>query len=72
MATRNRESTVHIGAMYEHRYKGTLFHMEVVQAENGVAYRVEGIGVYRSPTAAAKAIVGDQFINGRKFWKIDG
>lgn len=60
-----------IGTVFEHRYKGTMHRMEVVQAEWGVGYKVDDIGVFRSPTAAAKAVVGDQFINGRKFWKMD-
>jgi hypothetical protein len=42
--------------------------MVVVQTEDGIGYKV-GEDVYKSPTAAAKSIVGkDQFINGRKFW----
>lgn len=60
-----------IGSTFEHRYKGTLYTMTVVESDSGVGYEVDG-EVYRSPTAAAKAVVGvDQFVNGRKFWKLD-
>lgn len=60
-----------IGSIYTHVYRGRLYRMEVVADAEGVAYAVEGVGVYRSPTAAAKGVVGDQFINGRKFWHMD-
>ena len=45
--------------------------MEVVMTPSGIGYSVTDLGVFKSPTAAAKAVVGDQFINGRKFWKMD-
>lgn len=59
-----------IGSVYEHRYKGTSYVLTVVQDNDGVGYALLG-KTFKSPTAAAKHIVGNQFINGRKFWHID-
>ena len=48
-----------------------MYEMKVVETEDGIGYELEG-AIYKSPTAAAKAIVGpDQFTNGRKFWHMD-
>jgi hypothetical protein len=45
--------------------------MEVVEQGDGVGYRVGSV-VYKSPTAAAKSVVGkDQSINGWSFWHMD-
>jgi hypothetical protein len=59
-----------VGEFFEHRYKGTLYRLNVVQTDNGLAYELLG-KVYSSPTAAAKSVVGPQYINGRKFWHMD-
>jgi hypothetical protein len=59
------------GSSFRHRYKGTLYIMTVVSSGDGVGYEVLGT-VYRSPTAAAKSIVGkDTPTNGRAFWSMD-
>ena len=60
-----------VGQEFQHRYMGTLYTLAVVQTEDGIGYKLMG-QIYRSPTAAAKALVGkDQATNGRKFWHID-
>jgi len=59
------------GEVFVHRYKGVSYTLKAVSTDSGIAYELNG-DVYQSPTAAAKAIVGlNQFVNGRKFWKID-
>jgi hypothetical protein len=60
-----------VGETFQHRYMGDVYTMTVVRTENGIGYELLG-EIYRSPTAAAKALVGkDQSTNGRKFWHID-
>jgi hypothetical protein len=60
-----------IGNVYQHRHKGVVHFLTVVKTEDGVGFELNGT-VYRSPTAAAKAIVGKhQQTNGRKFWHVD-
>jgi len=60
-----------IGAKFQHRYMGTLYTMTVVEVDGGIGYELLG-KVYRSPTAAAKALVGpNQPTNGRSFWHMD-
>lgn len=58
------------GMVFEHTYKGDRYKMVVVMTDEGIRYQVDG-ELYKSPTAAAKSIVGDQFINGRRFWHMD-
>lgn len=71
MPVKSSHITPSIGRVFQHNYKGTLYTMVVVQTKEGVAYKV-GEEIYRSPTAAAKSIVGkDQFINGRSFWHMN-
>lgn len=68
MAFRSSHQPPEVGSQYEHNYKGVLYTMIVVKSDSEVGYMVNGV-VFRSPTAAAKAIVGkDQFVNGRRFW----
>ena len=60
-----------VGQVFQHRYQGTLYTLSVVPTTDGIGYELLG-KVYRSPTAAAKALVGkDQSINGRSFWHIE-
>jgi hypothetical protein len=63
--------TPKVGSKYQHRYMGTLYTMTVVQTDEGVGYELLG-AVYRSPTAAAKVLVGkNRPTNGRAFWHMD-
>ncbi len=60
-----------VGRKFQHRFKGEVYTLTVVATDDGIGYELLG-EVYRSPTAAAKALVGkDQSTNGRKFWHID-
>lgn len=72
MAREASQFTPPVGLECVHKYKGTLYRMIVVERPDGtIGYKVDDV-VYASPTAAAKAIVGqDQFINGRKFWHLE-
>ena len=71
MKTNDKRRVPDAGEVFVHRYKGVSYTLKVVTTEGGIGYELDG-EVYQSPTAAAKAIVGqDQFVNGRKFWKID-
>jgi hypothetical protein len=68
----NKESrSPNIGEVFHHKYKGERYEMKVVKTDNGIGYELLGV-IYKSPTAAAKAIVGaDQFVSGRNFWHMD-
>ena len=60
-----------VGNVYRHRYKGVMYELTVVKTVDGIGYELLG-PIYRSPTAAARALVGkDHQINGRTFWHID-
>lgn len=60
-----------VGQEFHHRYQGEMYTLTVVRTDDGIGYELMG-EVYRSPTAAAKALVGkEQSTNGRKFWHID-
>jgi hypothetical protein len=69
----SRTTHIHpsIGSMFQHKYGGTVYSMIVVQTKDGIGYKV-GEQVYKSPTAAAKSIVGkEEFVNGRSFWHMN-
>ena len=60
-----------VGEVFRHRYRREDFTLTVVETEDGIGYELLGV-IYRSPTAAAKAIVGKEHsVNGRGFWHID-
>ena len=60
-----------VGSKYRHVFRGELYEMVVVESPEGIGYEVRG-EVFRSPTAAAKAVVGkDQHTNGWNFWNMD-
>ena len=62
---------VRIGQVFQHSYKRTLYSLTVVETDDGSLGYLMGDCIYKSPTAAAKAIVGDKSVNGRSFWHID-
>ena len=69
--TDKKQRVPDVGEAFHHNYKGVSYTLKVVSTEDGIGYELNG-AIYRSPTAAAKAVVGqNQFINGRQFWKID-
>lgn len=71
MAKKKQRTPPPVGSRYRHVYRGEAYDMEVVETPSGVGYKVLG-EVYRSPTAAAKSIVGkDQQTNGWNFWNMD-
>ncbi|QDV69031.1 hypothetical protein Poly24_27450 [Rosistilla carotiformis] len=71
MAKNNTRKEPDVGRQFQHRYMGDVYTLTVVKTDSGIGYELLG-EVYRSPTAAAKALVGkDQSTNGRKFWHID-
>ena len=60
-----------VGEVFTHRLAKRMYVLTVVSTAEGLGYQLEGV-VYRSPTAAAKALVGnDTSINGRSFWGLD-
>ena len=56
------------------RYKGTIYHMEVIQAKDGIRYRLSEapFSEFKSPSAAGSAIMGGQACNGWRFWSVEG
>lgn len=60
-----------VGEVFTHRIARRLYTLTVVATTEGPGYELEGV-VYRSPTAAAKALVGNGTpTNGRSFWGVD-
>ncbi len=71
MDKRTKRNDPEVGRTFQHRYKGEMYTLTVVETDDGIGYELMGT-VYRSPTAAAHALVGpNQPTNGRKFWHID-
>jgi hypothetical protein len=60
-----------IGSVFHHKYKGEIYTLTVIEKHGAIKYEILGEN-FDSPTAAAKRVVGNQFINGRRFWRIDG
>jgi len=59
-----------IGSVFTRGYKGQKLTLTVIQSKGGgVAYKL-GRDVYRSPSAAAKAIVCAE-VNGWVWWKME-
>jgi hypothetical protein len=60
-----------VGQVYERKYKRKNYRMVVVKTKSGIGFQVGG-QVFPTPTAAAKAVVGQhQSISGPKFWRMD-
>lgn len=66
---KERELTA-IGTVFKKKYKGNIYELAVVEHEANIAYSLFG-KIYKTPTAAAKALVGYKEINGCAFWGID-
>jgi hypothetical protein len=59
------------GAKISARYKGKTHTCEVVQTDEGIAYRLDGKD-YNSPSSAGRAVTGGVAVNGWRFWSLDG
>ena len=69
MPIENRDLTA--GTRLVARYKGKEHVCEVVQTEDGIAYRLEGKD-YNSPSSAGRVVTGGVAVNGWRFWSLDG
>lgn len=69
MPIENRELAV--GARLVARYKGKEHLCEVVQTDDGIAYRMGGMD-YTSPSSAGRSVTGGIAVNGWRFWSLDG
>ncbi len=58
-----------VGSVYDRVFKGTQVRMSVVATADGIVFRV-GDRDYRTPTAAAKSVTGNE-VNGWSFWRMD-
>ena len=68
MPTPKKRSLPAVGSVYTREYKGRKVSLTVVSSEGGgVAYKM-GRDVFRSPSAAAKSLVGAE-VNGWVWWK---
>jgi hypothetical protein len=59
------------GTKISARYKGKTHTCEVVQTDEGIAYRLDGKD-YNSPSSAGRAVTGGVAVNGWRFWSLDG
>jgi hypothetical protein len=57
------------GRRFKKKYRGREYELEVVRHNNAVWYSL-GSRLFRTPSAAARALTGHE-INGWKFWKIE-
>ena len=53
------------------RYKGTIYHAEVVKTKDGLRYRLNG-KEFKSLSSAGSAIMGGSACNGWRFWSLAG
>jgi hypothetical protein len=54
---------------FERTFKGTTYRLSVMQLQRAVGYKLADT-IYHSPSAAAKAVTGND-VNGWWFWRID-
>ncbi len=54
------------------RYKGQEHAAEVVEAEDGIRYRLEDGREFKSPSSAGSAVMGGKACNGWRFWSLAG
>jgi len=54
------------------RYKGKEYTAEVVEAEEGLRYRLEDGKEFKSPSSAGSAVMGGSACNGWRFWSVAG
>ncbi len=69
MPLENRELTA--GTILVARYKKEDHTCVVMETEEGLRYRVAGTD-YKSPSSAAKAVMGGIAANGWRFWSLQG
>jgi hypothetical protein len=70
MPLENRDLAV--GTILAARYKKQERTCEVVQTDDGVRYRLDDGTEHRSPSSAAKAVMGGIAANGWRFWSLQG
>jgi hypothetical protein len=70
MSIENRDLAV--GTKLVGRHKKTEHSCEVVQTEEGVRYRLADGSLHKSPSSAAKAVMGGISANGWRFWSVEG
>ena len=54
------------------RYKDQEYSAEVVEAEDGIRYRLEDGREFTSPSSAGSAVMGGKACNGWRFWSLAG
>ena len=70
MSIENRDLAV--GTKLVGRHKKAEHTCEVVQTEEGVRYRLADGSLHKSPSSAAKAVMGGVSANGWRFWSLEG
>jgi hypothetical protein len=70
MSIENRDLAV--GTKLVGRHKKTEYVCEVVQTEEGVRYQLADGSLHKSPSSAAKAVMGGISANGWRFWSVEG
>ena len=60
------------GTVLVGRHKSTEHRCEVVETPEGVRYQVDGGEIFKSPSSAAKHVMGGIAANGWRFWSIAG
>ncbi len=54
------------------RYKGKEYTAEVVEAEDGLRYRLEDGKEFKSVSSAGSSVMGGSACNGWRFWSVAG
>jgi hypothetical protein len=70
MSIENRDLAV--GTKLVGRHKKTEYVCGVVQTEEGVRYQLADGSLHKSPSSAAKAVMGGISANGWRFWSLEG
>jgi hypothetical protein len=61
-----------VGTKLVARYKGKEYTAEVVEAQEGLRYRLEDGKEFKSLSSAGSAVMGGSACNGWRFWSLEG
>jgi hypothetical protein len=63
-----------VGTKLVAKYKGTIYHMEVIETKDGIRYRLSEapFSEFKSPSAAGSEVMGGNACNGWRFWSLAG
>ena len=65
-----KDRNLRAGTRLTARYKGATHRAEVVETDHGLRYRLEDGREFKSPSGAARAVMGGKAVNGWRFWDL--